>query len=237
MVDAEESERLALAAAQGKILLTLRSGADIDVVATRGVTPASLLAISGRPEARVPAAPVRGRVVAPREGPREGAARWSRSSAATCSSAATSSREAQVNAILVASSLALTLAGCAGRRRCPAGAPTLRIDRELGAVRELDAGGRAEPAAHALRGHRAGGRGRPDRGRPQGDHAEPGAPHRQGRGHHRPDPLEQGQRAARHRPPGEAERGGAAPAAQGALPQGERHGLRGRRPGGAGRAR
>src|SRR5512137_1103677 len=37
MVDAEESERLALAATQGKILLTLRSGADVDVVATRGV--------------------------------------------------------------------------------------------------------------------------------------------------------------------------------------------------------
>ncbi|MGA8893165.1 MAG: Flp pilus assembly protein CpaB [Anaeromyxobacteraceae bacterium] len=63
MVDAEESERLALAATQGKILLTLRSGADVDVVATRGVTPASLLATSA--EVKPAAAPgaVRGRVV------------------------------------------------------------------------------------------------------------------------------------------------------------------------------
>ena len=61
MVDAEESERLALAATQGKILLTLRSGADTEVVATRGVTPSSLLAMSvdAKP---AQAAPVRGRV-------------------------------------------------------------------------------------------------------------------------------------------------------------------------------
>jgi pilus assembly protein CpaB len=61
MVDAEESERLALAATQGKILLTLRSGADVDVVATRGVNPASLLA--GSADAKVaPSTPVRARV-------------------------------------------------------------------------------------------------------------------------------------------------------------------------------
>ena len=61
MVDAEESERLALAATQGKILLTLRSGADTEVVATRGVTPSSLLAMSvdAKP---AQTAPVRGRV-------------------------------------------------------------------------------------------------------------------------------------------------------------------------------
>ncbi len=46
MVDAEQSERLALAATQGKILLTLRSGADTEMVATSGVTPASLLGSS-----------------------------------------------------------------------------------------------------------------------------------------------------------------------------------------------
>jgi pilus assembly protein CpaB len=52
MVDAEQSERLALAAAQGKILLTLRGGADREVVATKGVTPATLLAaVSEQPSA------------------------------------------------------------------------------------------------------------------------------------------------------------------------------------------
>jgi pilus assembly protein CpaB len=49
MVDAEQSERLALAAAQGKILLTLRGGGDVDVVATKGMTPAVLLASSADP--------------------------------------------------------------------------------------------------------------------------------------------------------------------------------------------
>ncbi len=47
MVDAPQSERLALAAAQGKILLTLRSAADTDVVATSGITAAGLMS---RPE-------------------------------------------------------------------------------------------------------------------------------------------------------------------------------------------
>jgi pilus assembly protein CpaB len=44
MVNAEQSERLALAAAQGKILLTLRGGGDVETVATRGITPTVLLA-------------------------------------------------------------------------------------------------------------------------------------------------------------------------------------------------
>jgi pilus assembly protein CpaB len=71
MVDAEESERLALAAAQGKILLTLRSGADIEVVATRGVTPASLLATSADLKPATPG-PVRGRVVRREKAPEKG---------------------------------------------------------------------------------------------------------------------------------------------------------------------
>jgi pilus assembly protein CpaB len=44
MVDAEESERLALGASQGKLLLTLRGPGDVDDVATRGVNANSLLA-------------------------------------------------------------------------------------------------------------------------------------------------------------------------------------------------
>jgi pilus assembly protein CpaB len=44
-VDSEQSERLALAAAQGKLLLSLRSAADAEVVATRGATAAGLLAL------------------------------------------------------------------------------------------------------------------------------------------------------------------------------------------------
>jgi pilus assembly protein CpaB len=53
MVDADQSERLALAAAQGKILLTLRGGGDVEIVATRGITPAALLAApDGAPAAR-----------------------------------------------------------------------------------------------------------------------------------------------------------------------------------------
>jgi pilus assembly protein CpaB len=44
MVDAEQSERLALAASQGKLLLTLRGTADADEVATRGANASVLLA-------------------------------------------------------------------------------------------------------------------------------------------------------------------------------------------------
>jgi len=54
MVDAAQSEWLALAAAQGKILLTLRSATDTDVVATKGITPSGLLA---RGEGAVPTPP------------------------------------------------------------------------------------------------------------------------------------------------------------------------------------
>jgi pilus assembly protein CpaB len=43
MVDPEQSERLALAASQGRLLLTLRSAADAEVVTTTGVTAAALL--------------------------------------------------------------------------------------------------------------------------------------------------------------------------------------------------
>jgi pilus assembly protein CpaB len=55
MVDPVQSERLALAAAQGKILLTLRSDADVDVVATGGVNAARLLNVQ-EPDAKPSAA-------------------------------------------------------------------------------------------------------------------------------------------------------------------------------------
>jgi pilus assembly protein CpaB len=55
MVDAGQSERLALAAAQGKILLTLRSSADTDLVPTEGVTAAALM--SSRKEPAEPRPP------------------------------------------------------------------------------------------------------------------------------------------------------------------------------------
>jgi pilus assembly protein CpaB len=60
MVDAEESERLALGASQGKLLLTLRGPADIDDVATRGVSPNTLLARELTPPTPI-AAHTRGR--------------------------------------------------------------------------------------------------------------------------------------------------------------------------------
>jgi pilus assembly protein CpaB len=44
-VDAAQSERLALAATQGKLLLTLRSSIDVELVATPGMTAAALLAL------------------------------------------------------------------------------------------------------------------------------------------------------------------------------------------------
>jgi pilus assembly protein CpaB len=43
MVDSEQSERLALSASKGQILLALRSGIDEEVVATSGVAPQALL--------------------------------------------------------------------------------------------------------------------------------------------------------------------------------------------------
>lgn len=53
MVDPDESERLALAAAQGKILLTLRSAQDVEVVATSGVNPSALLGTAKTPRIAV----------------------------------------------------------------------------------------------------------------------------------------------------------------------------------------
>jgi pilus assembly protein CpaB len=48
LVTAEESERLALASAQGKLLLTLRGSADTAIVDTKGVSPNALL-VSAEP--------------------------------------------------------------------------------------------------------------------------------------------------------------------------------------------
>jgi len=56
LVDATQSERLALAATQGKILLTLRGAADTGVVTTEGVTAAALIARREPPPAAAPAA-------------------------------------------------------------------------------------------------------------------------------------------------------------------------------------
>lgn len=46
LVTAEQSERLALAASQGKLLLTLRGAADTEVVETKGIDPNKLLVAS-----------------------------------------------------------------------------------------------------------------------------------------------------------------------------------------------
>jgi hypothetical protein len=62
MVDADQSERLALAASQGKLLLTLRGPADVDPVATRGATANALLSRE-LPTAPAPKTLVRTRVV------------------------------------------------------------------------------------------------------------------------------------------------------------------------------
>lgn len=53
MVEPDESERLALAATQGKILLTLRSAQDVAVVATTGVSPSALLGAAKAPQVAV----------------------------------------------------------------------------------------------------------------------------------------------------------------------------------------
>jgi pilus assembly protein CpaB len=63
MVDAEQSERLALAASRGKLLLTLRGAADGEAVATRGVNANALLAREAPPPAPPAATPTRARVV------------------------------------------------------------------------------------------------------------------------------------------------------------------------------
>jgi pilus assembly protein CpaB len=59
MIDPVQSERLALAAAQGKLLLVLRNDGDTDLVATHGATAAGLLNRT-EAEAKPPAAPPRG---------------------------------------------------------------------------------------------------------------------------------------------------------------------------------
>lgn len=53
LVTTEQSEKLALAAAQGKLLLTLRSGTDQNEIPTAGIAPAALLA-SGPAQAPEP---------------------------------------------------------------------------------------------------------------------------------------------------------------------------------------
>jgi pilus assembly protein CpaB len=61
MVDAEQSERLALAASQGKLLLTLRAMADVEDISTRGVSANTLLAHEPPAPTPAPAAvPMRG---------------------------------------------------------------------------------------------------------------------------------------------------------------------------------
>jgi pilus assembly protein CpaB len=59
MVDPEQSERLALAAAQGRILLTLRSASDTELVVTPGVTPLVLVSARTNPEPELAAKPAR----------------------------------------------------------------------------------------------------------------------------------------------------------------------------------
>lgn len=79
LVAPEESERLALASTQGKILLTLRSRADAEQVETAGVTPPELFDLAAAPPPRAaapasaaPSAPVAARH--PRPAKREVAA-------------------------------------------------------------------------------------------------------------------------------------------------------------------
>jgi len=63
LVTPEQSEKLALAATQGKLLLTLRSWTDEDEVATAGVVAADLLdgkrALAEAPKAKSDSRPVR----------------------------------------------------------------------------------------------------------------------------------------------------------------------------------
>jgi pilus assembly protein CpaB len=58
LVTTEQSEKLALAAAQGKLLLTLRSWSDQNEVATTGIGPVALLA-GGRPSVPEPVKPTK----------------------------------------------------------------------------------------------------------------------------------------------------------------------------------
>jgi pilus assembly protein CpaB len=57
LVDPEQSEKLALAAAQGKLLLTLRSWTDEEQIATAGVIPQELLEAGARRRAAPPEDP------------------------------------------------------------------------------------------------------------------------------------------------------------------------------------
>ncbi len=65
MVNSDESEKLALAASKGQILLSLRSGLDKKLVATSGVLPPELLGGRSNPPPPAPPAP------APSHGPRK----------------------------------------------------------------------------------------------------------------------------------------------------------------------
>ena len=69
-VDNEQAEMLALAASKGQLLLALRSGADAEIVATRGIVPQRLLAGTEPPEPPV----VKAEVPPRRERPRARAA-------------------------------------------------------------------------------------------------------------------------------------------------------------------
>lgn len=70
MVEPDDSERLALAATQGKILLTLRSAQDVALVATTGVSPSALLGAAKAPQVAV-RAPARRAEPAPAAKPGE----------------------------------------------------------------------------------------------------------------------------------------------------------------------
>lgn len=59
MVEPDESERLALAATQGKILLTLRSAQDVALVETTGVNPSALLGSARAPQVTARRGPTR----------------------------------------------------------------------------------------------------------------------------------------------------------------------------------
>jgi pilus assembly protein CpaB len=56
MVTGDDSERLALAASKGQILLTLRALGDEELVETRGITPPLLFASAAQPEPQAHAA-------------------------------------------------------------------------------------------------------------------------------------------------------------------------------------
>ncbi|HET9553277.1 MAG TPA: Flp pilus assembly protein CpaB [Anaeromyxobacteraceae bacterium] len=69
-VDAPQSERLALASVQGKLLLSLRSSADVEVVPTSGMTASALLALPAPQAAPARPAPTRVAQAAPPAAPK-----------------------------------------------------------------------------------------------------------------------------------------------------------------------